>query len=124
MAYYVRKSSMIATCVVAAITSILLGRYDWNIGESIPIKLAASSLGTWHHNITECSKDRLGRLVSIRSRIRSNCPDRSPWWLKFAGELSEGRSLTHVNIGCNKGFDFLATSLATIGTPQRHVDTG
>jgi FkbM family methyltransferase len=63
-----------------------------------------------HSNITRCSKARLKNIITIRSKMRSNCPDRTPWWLSFAGQMSEGRGpLTHVNIGCNKGFDFLAT---------------
>lgn len=61
-------------------------------------------------NITRCSNTRLKNIVTIRAKIRSSCPDRTPWWLSFAGQMSEGRGpLTHVNIGCNKGFDFLAT---------------
>ena len=109
MAHQVCKSSVFASVALVAVTYVLLRQDDWNIGGSTSTNFVATRSGAWHHNTTECSEDRLERLVSIRSRTGSNCPDRSPWWLKFAGELSEGRSLTHVNIGCNKGFDLLAT---------------
>lgn len=59
----------------------------------------------------ECNKTRLHHVIQIRQKTKSNCPDRTPWWTRFAGGMSEGRMrpLVHVNIGCNKGVDFLAT---------------
>lgn len=57
-----------------------------------------------------CDEDRLRNIVHIRQNTKSNCPDRTPWWLHFAGNMSDGRQqpLVHINIGCNKGVDFLA----------------
>lgn len=58
-----------------------------------------------------CNEDRLQNIVHIRQNTQSNCPDRTPWWLHFAGNMSGGHQepLVHVNVGCNKGVDFLAT---------------
>lgn len=64
-----------------------------------------------HGHADLCDQQRLKTIVRIRQNSTSHCPDRTPWWLHFAAEMSEGRRqpLVHVNIGCNKGVDFLAT---------------
>lgn len=70
-----------------------------------------SALQLWYSHADMCSEDRLSKIVQIRQNVLSSCPNRTLWWLHFAEIMSEGRRqpLIHVNIGCNKGVDFLAT---------------
>lgn len=57
-----------------------------------------------------CTSERQKRLVALRLSNRDHCPYKDGWWLPFCVNLSSAlaRPLVHVNIGCNKGFDFLA----------------
>lgn len=77
-----------------------------SLDESVPERVSAPMI-TYGKR---CTPERLHRLVKLRVSNRDHCPHKDDWWLPFCTNFSSAlsRPLVHVNIGCNKGFDFLA----------------
>lgn len=99
---------IVSTLICLALIVRFIFSEIWNLQERSNIAYHLQS-HVGHADV--CDRERLQKIVRIRQNTLSNCPDRTPWWLHFAGSMSEGRTqpLVHVSIGCNKGVDFLAT---------------